>query len=122
MGKYDEDSATREYWLEVLRRINIDDRVRVLNPIRLTYTSPGEESYFTVREWFQSRVEFVESDADKLMKYYTPYITADLMKTVEQVLKSPIHQNLVRSMLKSPMGISFSGINDDIFLKPYFPL
>lgn len=122
MGEYDEDRATSEYWLDVLRQINTNDRVGVLKAERLHSTSPNEESYFTVKEWIISRVEFVESDADKLMRYYAPYINANLMKTIEHILQSPIHQNLARSMLKLPPGISFSDINGDIFLNSYYAL
>ena len=122
MDEYEEGLMTREYCLELLRKINPEERVKILNSGRLYSTRPNEESYFTVKEWIISRIELVENDADKLMKYYTPYITAELMKVIEEILQSPMHQNLAKSLLHLHVGISFSDSKDDIFLQPYFAL
>lgn len=122
MGEYDESRVNNEYWLDLLKKINIDDKVRVINPSRFYSASQSEEAHFTVREWILSRVSLVESDIDKIMKYYTPYVTTDLMNAMEQIIRSPMHQNLARSLLHLQTNISFYNMNDDIFLKPYFAL
>lgn len=122
MSEYDENNITDEYFLTLLKKININDRVRVININRAYSNYFDEESYFTVKEWIVSRVDFVESDADKLMNYYAPYINAELMNTMEHILKSNMHQSMARTFLQMPRGITFDKTNDDIFLKPYFVL
>ena len=97
-------------------------RINVGTAFRLEINRLRIESYFTVKEWIVSRVDFVESDADKLMNYYAPYINAELMNTMEHILKSNMHQNMARTFLQMPGGITFEKIKDDIFLKPYFVL
>ena len=121
-GEYDENNITKEYCTELLRKLNIDDRVSVINVRRMYSTKVEKESYFTVKEWIISRIEFVESEADKIMKYYAPYINYELMKTLERILQSAMHQNMARSFLQSPVGISFDSCNDDVFLEPYYTL
>ena len=122
MGTYDENNVTDEYCYELLKKINVNDRVVVLN-VRRTY-SPivNEDAHFTVKEWIISRVEFVESETDKLLKYYAPYIDTELMVTLEDTLKSAMHQNMARSLLQLPNGISFESTNDDVFLFQYYKL
>lgn len=122
MDHYDEEDITDAYMFELLRKLNIDDRIGVLNVRRTYSTSVNDEMHFTVKEWIISRIEFVESEIDKLMKYYAPYINTELMKTLECILKSAMHQNMARSLLQLPAGVSFKESNDDIFLKPYFDL
>ena len=38
------------------------------------------------------------------------------MKTPERILQSAMHQNMAKSFLQSPAGISFDSCNDDVFL------
>ena len=122
MGTYDENNVTDEYCYELLRKINVNDRIDVLN-VRRTYSaSVDENAHFTVKEWIISRVAFVESEADKLLKYYAPYVDAELMVAVEDILKSSMHQNMAWSLLQLPNGITFESSNDDIFLFPYYEL
>ena len=42
------------------------------------------------------------------------------MKTLESIQRSPIHQNMVRSFFQMPICPTFKGINQDIFMKPYY--
>ena len=122
MGHYDEEDISDGYMFELLKKMNINDRICVLNARRTYSTNFSDEMYFTVKEWIITRIEFVESEIDKLMKYYAPYINTALMKTLENILKSAMHKNMALSLLQLPAGVSFEKINDDIFLKPYFDL
>lgn len=106
----------------MLHKINVTDRVDVIHPNRIYSLPAGEESHFTVKEWIISRIEFVENEIDNIFKYYPSYVTPELMKTMEEILHSAMHQNLGRSLLQTPNGISFSGCNQDVFLKPYYNL
>lgn len=122
MGNYDEDKISDEYMLELLRKMNTYDRIDVLNGSRTCSSGVSDEMYLTVKEWIITRIQFVENEIDKLMKYYAPYINTELMKTLESILKSNMHNIMARSFLQSPNDVSFRNINDDRYLKPYFDL
>lgn len=122
MGFYDESKTTYEYWYELLKKIDINDRIGVLN-IRRTYSSNiDEDAYFTVKEWTVTRIELVERETDKLLSYYATYLNVDLMMTLEDILKSSMHQVMAKSLLQSPNGVSFESTCEDIFLYPYYKL
>ena len=120
MKGYNENSVTDEYLYGLLEKINVTDRVDVLNSNRTNLGYTNAESYFTVKEWIISRVDFVEKEIDKIFQYYAQYITTDLMKSLESIQRSPIHQNMVRSLFQMPICPTFKGINQDIFMKPYY--
>lgn len=122
MGKYDENNVSDEYCYELLKKINVNDRIGVLNVRRMHFPIIDENAHFTVKEWIISRVDFVESETDKLLKYYAPYIDTELMVTLEDILKSAMHQNMVRSLLQLPSEIYFESANNDIFLFQYYKL
>ena len=122
MDHFNEDDVTDQYMFELLRKININDRIGVLNVRRTYSTIVNDEMHFTVKEWILTRIEFVESEIDKLMKYYAPYINTELMKTLEDILKSAMHQNMARTLLQLPAGVRFEESDDDIFLKSYYNL
>lgn len=122
IDNYRSETITDEILLNILQKINVNDRVSVLNPNRDQSTKVCDENYFTVKEWIISRIEFVENEIDNIFKYDSSYITPELMKGLEDILQSTMHQNLARSLLKLPNGISFSECNQDIFLTPYYHL
>lgn len=119
---YSEKGITDELLFDLLKRINSNDRVHVLNSARLSGTAVTDEDYFTVKEWIISRLNFVEHEIDSLFKYYPSYITPQLMKKLEEIMQSTVHRNLGRSLLQIPAGISFTDCKQDIFLKPYYGL
>lgn len=119
---YNREAITDNILLNMLHKINVTDRVDVIHPNRIYSLPAGEENHFTVKEWIISRIEFVENEIDNIFKYYPSYVTPELMKTMEEILHSAMHQNLGRSLLQTPNGISFSGCNQDVFLKPYYNL
>ncbi|MBR6124765.1 hypothetical protein IKQ19_14410 [Candidatus Saccharibacteria bacterium] len=121
-GKYDENDTTSKILLEILRKINFNDRITVLNPSRLNLNNIDDNSYFTVKEWIITRLEFIEHDTDALFKYYTVYITPDLMKILEKIPKTFMHCNLARMAFKMPFNTTFEKCNEDILLTPYFAL
>ena len=122
METYDENNATHEYWYELLKKVKTNDRIGVLNVKRAYSPRVDENAHFTVKEWIISRVEIIESDIDKVFKYYAIYIDAELMITLEEILKSAMHQNMARCFLQMPNGISFECTNDDSILFPYYNL
>lgn len=119
---YSKRDITDELLLDILHQINLDDRVHILNCKRLFNSNVNDESHYTVKEWIVSRMEFVEHEIDCVFKYYPSYVTPDLMKTMEEILHSFMHQNFGRSLSQMPCGISFSSCNQDILLKPYYDL
>ena len=42
------------------------------------------------------------------------------MKTLESIQGSTIHQNMVRLSFQMPICPTFKGINQDIYMKPYY--
>lgn len=68
------------------------------------------------------QIKFVEDEIDKLMKYYSSYVNTELMHTLEDILKSAMHQTMARSLLQLPTEVRFDESRDDIFLKPYSDL
>ncbi len=84
MGEYDEDKATSEYWLDVLRQINTNDRVGVLKSERLYSTSPNEESYFTVKEWIISSkfIKYSPKPLEKINEWTNGYFIYEFIDGV----------------------------------------
>lgn len=121
-GKYDKCCVTREKLLDVLHKMKINDRINVVAASRAFPIHLNESSYFTVREWIITRLEFVEHDIDCIFKYYSFFVTPDLMFVFEKILKSPMHKNFARSILQSPGDLSFEKCDEDIFFTPYFDL
>ena len=72
---YSEKGITDELLFDLLKRINSNDRVQVLNTARLSSTTVTDGDYFTVKEWIISRLNFVEHEIDSLFKYYPSYMT-----------------------------------------------
>ena len=81
-----------------------------------------DTSRFTVKEWILTRLEFIEHEIDCIFKYYSFFITPELMQVLEKILKSRMHNNFARNLLQSPDNISFKECNEDIFFTPYFDL
>lgn len=75
-----------------------------------------------VKGWIITRLQFVEHEVDRIFKYYSAYVTPELMNVLERILKSTMHQNFARVILQSPDNISFECCNKDDFFKPYFEL
>lgn len=121
-GKYDKCCMTRKKLLDVLHKMRINDRINVVAASRAFPVHLNESSYFTVREWIITRLEFVEHDIDCIFKYYSFFVTPDLMFVLEKILKSPMHKNFARSILQSPGDLSFEKCDEDIFFSPYFDL
>ena len=122
IGEYDENCITSEILLNALRKINFNDRISVLYPSRLNLGKIDDNSYFTVKEWILTRIEFIEHDTDALFKYYATYITPDLMKILERIPKTFMHYNLARKTFQMPFNTTFEKCNEDIVLTPYFAL
>lgn len=120
MDGYDKNIVADEYFFELLKKFNGDDRIQVLNSAEVNFGKINAETHLTVREWVISRVNFVEKESDKIFQYYAQYITPELMKTLESILRSPMHRNMARSFLIMPRCPSFKEMNQDIFMKPYY--
>lgn len=71
MDGFDENNVTDEYCHELLKRIRADDRIDVLNAGRIYSQIEDENAHFTVKEWIISRIEFIENEIDKLLKYHS---------------------------------------------------
>ena len=112
---------TDEQFLKIFKQINLNDRVNVIN-ITKRYLPDSDASYFTVREWIDSRVQFVNIEIDKMLKYYSPYINSELMMIMEEILKSSMHNVMFNIILKSPNNSSFAECDTDFILKPYYEL
>ena len=115
---YDNKNPLTEQQLsEICHNLNFSDEISVVNIQRIYQ----DNSHFTVKEWLLSRIQYIESEINKLYLYYATYISSDLMEVFEKILESPMHQNMARSFLQSPINISFKK-GEDIFFEPYYKL
>lgn len=121
-GRYDKNSITSEKLLEVLHKMKTDDRISVAPARSASSTGFDEKSFFTVKEWILHRLEFIEDEIGCIFKYYSLYITPELMGVLEDVLKSTMHTHLARVTLQSSDDYSFEKYNIDDCLNPYFEL
>jgi hypothetical protein len=121
-GHYDESEVTKEKLLEVLHKMKTDDRINVVAASRSSSVGINENSHFTVKEWIINRLEFIEHEIDCIFKYYSLFVTPELMQVLEEILKSMMHTHIARITLQCPDNISFAGCNEDVFLTPYFEL
>lgn len=119
-GKYDKRCITKEKLLNVLHKMKINDRINVVVASRAFPIHLNESSYFMVKEWIITRVEFVEHDIDCIFKYYSFFVTPDLMFILEKILKSSMHKNFARNILQSPGDLSFEKCDEDIFFCTVF--
>ena len=94
IGMRSSDNPTDEYFLELLRKIDLNGRVAVLNIARVNITKVDKDAYFTVREWIDLCVREVEDEIDKLLSYYSSFISPELMSILEQIPKSMVHRNM----------------------------
>lgn len=119
VADYDSNKLiTKEQFTDIMQNLDFEHEVNVVNVNRINLSN----CHFTVKEWMSSRMEFIEHDIDKLYTYYATYISPELMIVLENILKSPMHQNMGRSLFKLPQKISFKGCNHDIFFEPYYAL
>lgn len=122
VADFDEKHLTDENCMNILLSLRVDDRVQLINPSRLNPVYVEEDPHFTVREWMTECVKNIELNIDKLLKYYSPYITPELMNVAERVCKSSIHHNMVRMIFEMDNPPPFKTFNEDIFFKPYLHL
>ena len=121
-GHYDEGCMTSEKFLEVLHKMKTDDRINVVSARRSSSACLNQNSFFTVKEWIINRLEFIEHEIDCIFKYYSLFITPELMLVLEKILKSSIHTHLARVLFQCPGEFSFEKCNVDDYLTPYFDL
>ncbi|SOD11523.1 hypothetical protein SAMN06298224_0214 [Fibrobacter sp. UWB16] len=119
---FDEKKLTSECCMSILHSMRVDDRIQLINPSRLNLGYVDQEACYTIREWLTECVGNIELNIDKLLKYYSPYITPELMDAAERICKSTVHHNMVRMIFKMKNPPSFKGLNEDIFFKPYLHL
>lgn len=110
------DDYTNEE-LSLLLNLRFSDHVNVLNASK---TTRDQFVYFTVREWIAECIHRTENEIDKLYKYYSADISAELMKVLEDVLHSMYH-SMMKTLLSTPNDVDFSQCNDNFFV-PYYEL
>ena len=111
--------ATDEQLLALLRGIDPNGNVPVINPRKAYNPQDLMKSEYTVKEWIISRVEFIERLVDNIRKYYPQYVTPELTLALDELVNSALHQNMCRTLLPIPSLGSFSDVNEDIFFTPY---
>lgn len=121
-GHYDECCITKEKILEVFHKIKTQDRINVVAASRSSFLGVNDNSYFTVKEWILSRKEFIEHEIDCIFKYYSQFVTPELMMVLESILNSAMHKHFAGLIIQSPDNISFEKCNADEFFYPYFEL
>lgn len=109
---------TTEQFITIMHNLDFDHEVNVINIKRANM----HNCHFTVKEWMNSRMEFIEHDIDKLYIYYATYISPELMEVLEDILKSSMHQDMGRTFSHLPQKVTFNECNDDIFFEPYYKL
>lgn len=101
--------------LKDLLKLNFEDRVNVLNASK---TTVGNYVYFTVREWIAKCIQNTEKDIDNLFKYYASNISVNLMKILENILRSEYH-SVMHVFLSSPSNINMSESDSEMFVEYY---
>lgn len=122
IANFDEEKLTNECCMNILLSLHVYDRVQLINPSRLNLGCVGDEARFTVKEWMMESVKNIELNIDKLLKYYSPYVTPELMEVTEQICKSSVHHNMVRMFFQMKNPPPFNSFKEDIFFKPYLRL
>lgn len=121
IDNYSEDRLTEETMQEMVRKLNLGDRISVINASRAYSPIFDEKSYFTVQEWILTRTKEVEDEIDKLFQYYAQYITPELTRVLDKIIKSSMHQTLVKTYFQIPNLGPFNQCND-FFLSEYYSL
>lgn len=76
------DAYTEEELFNVLCKLQFSDYVKVLDAAR---TTRENLVYFTVREWIRECIYKTEDEIDKLYRYYSFYISEELMRILEKI-------------------------------------
>lgn len=84
--------------LEFLHKLKFLDKVQV---VKASSIRGGNADYFTVREWLMHSITTTEKDIDNLYKYYGTNLSADLMETLEKILRSTYHV-IFKTLLEIP--------------------
>ena len=104
-------SYTEEELFNVLCKLRFSDNVKVLDAAR---TTRENLVYFTVREWIRECIYKTEDEIDKLYRYYSFYISEELMRILEKILHSNYH-SIMRTLLVAPNDVDFSQCTNFLF-------
>lgn len=105
------DAYTEEEFFNVLCKLRFSDYVKVLDAAR---TTRENLVYFTVREWIRECIYKTEDEVDKLYRYYSFYISEELMRILEKILHSNYH-SFMRTLLVAPNDVDFSQCTNFLF-------
>lgn len=108
-----EDIYTDDELFKILLNLQFSDKVNVMNASTM--------KNFTVGEWIGFCIYRTEKEIDNLYKYYTNYVSADLMKILEKVLNSNYHKDFP-VILGLRRNYVFNKIEKDVFFKQYYGL
>ncbi len=110
------NSLTKENLFCILKSMQLNDYVAVIDPAKTML----QEQRYTVKEWMIHCMQGVESEIDKLYKYYGQYLSSELINVLEEICSSNMHNSMGRTLLASARDVNFSQCNDDIFLSSYY--
>lgn len=113
---FDVNCLTKENLSQILKSIKLHNYVAVIDPAKTML----QEQHYTVKEWMIHCMQGVESEIDKLYKYYGQYLSSELINVLEEICSSNMHNSMGRTLLVSTRDVNFSQCNDDIFLSPYY--
>ena len=105
------DAYTEEELFNVLCKLRFSDYVKVLDAAR---TTRENLVYFSVREWIRECIYKTEDEIDKLYRYYSFYISEELMRILEKILHSNYH-SFMRTLLVAPNDVDFSQCTNFLF-------
>ncbi len=107
---------TKENLSQILKSIKSYHYITVIDPAKTMF----QEQRYTVKEWMIHNTKGVESEIDKLYKYYGQYLPSELIDVLEEICSSNMHNLMGRSLLAGAQDVDFSKCSDDIFLSPYY--
>lgn len=105
------DAYTEEELFNVLCKLRFSDYVKVLDAAK---TTRENLVYFSVREWIRECIYKTEDEIDKLYRYYSFYISEELMRILEKILHSNYH-SFMRTLLVAPNDVDFSQCTNFLF-------
>lgn len=122
ISELNRNGLTENDCLIILRKINFNDKIDLINPLKLCLFDPDKDAHYSVREWLIKSVENIERDSDKLLIDYSLYIEPELMFLLDRICKSHIHYYLVKMNLKNSLPLSINKLEKDLYFTPYLRL
>ena len=120
MSNFILQSATEEE-LKQVQEISSEQPLHIIKDTSIRFDSEGTicTDPFTMKEWVINETAKIEDEIDKLMKYYAPYISPDLMTALEKLRNTFIMTALRQNYLAIQVPIQLGRLNENMYYEFY---